>query len=80
MSSSAERLLDEIRALPHPEQLRLLELIAHELVQGLAEEGGGGAPATSVIGLFADEPELIDRVEQDAMQARERDPFRVNDV
>lgn len=29
-----------------------------------------------LIGMFADEPELIDRIIEDIMQAREHDPLR----
>jgi hypothetical protein len=34
----------------------------------------------SVVGLFADEPELLDEVCEDAMKARERDPLRRTDA
>jgi hypothetical protein len=34
----------------------------------------------SVVGLFADEPELLDEVTEQAMLARERDPLRRTDA
>ncbi len=34
----------------------------------------------SVVGLFADEPELLDEVCEQAMRARERDPLRRTDA
>ena len=37
-----------------------------------------GAPA--LLGLFADEPELIDNITQDAMQSREKNPLRLAEV
>lgn len=38
------------------------------------------APSRPVLGLFADEPELMDEVCELAMQARERDPLRRPDA
>jgi hypothetical protein len=38
------------------------------------------AGARSVLGLFGNEPELIDEVCEEAMQARERDPLRRTDA
>ncbi len=34
----------------------------------------------SVVGLFADEPELVDEVCEEAMRTRERDPLRRTDA
>ncbi|MCC6527423.1 MAG: hypothetical protein IT373_32550 [Polyangiaceae bacterium] len=68
----AEQLLDEIRALPRAERLRLVERVVHELATTEEATLAGG-----VIGLFADEPELIDAVVEGAMQARERDGLRL---
>jgi hypothetical protein len=66
----AERLLEAIRSLPRGERLRLIERIVHELADEDVQ-----APVHSIVGLFADEPELIEAVCKAAMQARERDPL-----
>lgn len=68
----AQQLLNAIRQLPRGDQLRLVERIVHEL----AEEHGMSVPG-AIVGLFADQPELIEAVSEEAMQARERDPLRV---
>ena len=68
----ARQLLQAIRQLPRGDQLRLVERIVHEL----AEEHGSPSPDV-VVGLFADQPDLIEAVSEEAMQARERDPLRV---
>lgn len=43
------------------------------VLRPMAEDQKDGA---SIVGLFADEPELMDEVSQDAMAARERDFLR----
>lgn len=40
-----------------------------------AEEQGSVSPDT-IVGLFADQPDLIEAVSEEAMQARETDPLR----
>lgn len=72
MTMTAEEILEQVRALPPGERSKLVELVAHELAEPPAR-----ATSSSVIGLFADEPELIERVCEEAMQARERDPLRL---
>lgn len=44
------------------------------VVRPVVEDKGDGA---SIVGLFADEPELMDEVSDSAMAARERDPLRM---
>lgn len=68
----AQQLLNAIRKLPRGERLRLVERVVHEL----AEEHGASSP-DALIGLFADQPDLIEAVSEGAMQARERDPLRL---
>jgi hypothetical protein len=67
----AQQLLDAIRELPRRERLRIVESVVHDL----AEEDRGQAPDV-VVGLFADQPDLIEDVCEAAMQARENDPLR----
>lgn len=38
------------------------------------------ASASSIVGLFSEEPELMDEVCEQAMTARERDPLRRSDA
>jgi len=38
---------------------------------------GQSATSSTLLGLFADEPELVDRVAQEAMQSRESAPLRL---
>jgi hypothetical protein len=45
--------------------------VVHDLADASAAE-----PAPSLVGLFSDEPELVDDVCRMAMEARRRDPLR----
>jgi hypothetical protein len=71
-TARAEQLLEEIRSLHRSERLRLVERVVHELAaeDAVAEE-------RSILGLFANEPELMSEVCEAAMQGRERDPLRL---
>ena len=71
-TEQAQQLLDTIRRLPRGERLRLVERVVHEL----ADEHGAGPP-DAIVGLFADQPDLIEAVAEEAMQARETDPLRL---
>ena len=68
----AQQLLDAIRELPRGERLQLVERVVHDL----AQEDRGQAP-DAFVGLFADQPDLIEEVCEAAMQARARDPLRL---
>lgn len=70
----AHQLLNAIRRLPRGERLRLVERVVHEL----AEEHEASPPG-AIIDLFADQPELVEAVLEDALHARERDPLRLAD-
>ena len=75
MSSKATSdLLDEIRSLPPRDRLRIVEFIVHGLAAD-AELVAAQRPE-NVVGLFSDEPELLDQVAEEALGARERDPLR----
>ena len=41
---------------------------------------GQSATTSTLLGLFADEPELVDSITQDAMQSRENTPLRQTEV
>ena len=55
-----------------------LEGVVTDVVRQLADQGGGGTSADddAVLGMFSDEPDLVDQVVEAAMGARERDPLR----
>ncbi len=69
-----------VRALPLPDRLRLVERVVHDAVEAAGtqsaqmREGEG-----SMIGLFADEPDLIDEVCKMAMEDRATRPLRASD-
>lgn len=70
-------LLASIRSLPRKEQLRLVEQVVHDLAN---DDAPPESPAPeSIVGLFADEPALVEAVTEAAMTARERDPLRTRD-
>jgi hypothetical protein len=75
----ADQLFTEIKALAPRERLRLVERVIHDLTDGGEVEAAPGDPG-AILGLFADEPELMDEVSEAAMVARERDPLRGRDA
>ena len=75
----ADQLFTEIKTLPPRERLRLVERVIHDLTDGGDVEAAPGDPG-AILGLFADEPELMDEVSEAAMVARERDPLRGRDA
>ena len=75
--TSIDHILTAVRALPLSDRLRLVERVAHEAAEAseeapLKDEGG-------LIGLFADEPDLIDQVCAMAMEDRLSRPLRAAD-
>jgi len=69
-ATRTEELAAAIRALPPGGRLRVVERVVHEMAADLP---GVAAPQPpSVIGLFADMPEVVDEVCEAAMEARER--------
>ena len=75
----AQHTVDEITHAPIPERLHVIEVILeslkHDMPLGVAEEMA--KPSDQLLGLFADDAELIDEMTESAMQARERDALRV---
>jgi hypothetical protein len=65
------------------EQARKLAAARRVSVEELLKEALGrlGVPPADdpITGMFADEPELLDQIVEEAMQARERVPFRLSD-
>lgn len=68
-----QRILDRVRRLARARHCQIEEVFADaiERIPPAAE-----APADPFLGMFRDEPELIDEVSRSAMEARERHPLR----
>jgi hypothetical protein len=76
--TDTEQIFQAIRTLPVRERLRIIERVAHDIADPPVAEPAPPpvAEASSLLGLFADEPELVDEVCRMAMEARRRDPLR----
>ncbi len=73
MSTDSSTILEALRALPREERMRLLDLAARELAEDDVEPSGD---PNALLGMMADEPELMDRVCKAAMQARSTSRMR----
>lgn len=69
------KLLEAVRALPPNERLQLLEILRRQYPTVAVSRRPAIHPS-SVIGLFAEDADLLDEVCTSALQARERDPLR----
>lgn len=74
--TDTDRIFQAIRTLPVPERLRLIERVVHDLADVSADAQRTAPEPASLLGLFADEPELVDDVCRMAMDARKRDASR----
>lgn len=78
--TDVKQIFSVIQGLPVRDRLWLVERIAHDLMvtstSQMAPPPQEQAP--SLLGLFADEPDLIDEVRDRAMEARRKDPLRTN--
>jgi hypothetical protein len=70
---SIDQIYEAIRALPLGEQLRLVEWVVHEAAAGQA--AATGEPA-DLLGLFADDADLIERVGAEAIDERQSRSWR----
>jgi hypothetical protein len=77
---TVELQLDE-QTLEHARELAAARHVSVEelLKEALSRLSAPLAEDDPITGMFADEPELLDRIVEEAMQARERDPFRLSD-
>jgi len=76
----AEQIIQEILTLPVVERVQVIEAVIHDLARVPAPPSAarpGEEP--SLLGLFADEPDLIDEVCRMAMEARRLDGLRARD-
>jgi hypothetical protein len=64
----------DVSGLPE-EAVRAVESVVSLLRRG--PESGAKAPADELLGLFRDEPELLDEIVEDAMRVREKQPLRL---
>jgi hypothetical protein len=72
-----EQALEALKRDPtHPVRARVDDLTVE--LRAIVEPAQQMPP--SVVGLFADEPDLVDAVCEQAMRARERDPLRRTDA
>ena len=78
--ASANDIYRELLALPEQERLQLVERIIHDLVDA-ARRRTAATPARtgkSIIGLWADESEVVDQMIESVLQERETRQFRTN--
>ena len=75
--SPFENIVDAIHGLSNEEKFQLRLLLDEELKPPTAPAGNGSERAKRIIGLFADEPELMDRVMEAVYERRSR-PLRLN--
>lgn len=78
MARRIEDILDAIRSLSRDERNQLAKYLRRELGEE-APPAVGAIDAGSIVGLFADDSDLIDEVCESAMLSRERDPLRLAD-
>jgi len=74
-----DELLAVIRRLPFDERLRLIERAAHDAAEDTPRPGAVQSAAPSLLGLMADEPELVDRMCSAAYDARDTARMRTVD-
>ena len=77
---TSEDLLAAIRRLPLDERLRLLDQAAHEVAEETPKPAPvGAAPAPALLGLMADDSDLVDRMCSIAYEARRAARMRAVD-
>ena len=75
--SPFEDIVDAIHGLSHEEKFKLRLILEEELKPATPAPEKAGVRAKQIIGLFADEPELMDRVMEAVYERRSR-PLRLN--
>jgi hypothetical protein len=73
---NVEELYEAIRHLTPSERLRLVERVVHDV----AESDGVHAEPRSIIGMMADEPDVMDEACKLAMAARAKSRMRLTDA
>lgn len=78
--SSIDEVYTAVRSLPLADRLRIAERVVHDAVADSEREAELTAGREdSLIGLFSEEPALVDEVCQMAMEDRESRPLRAPD-
>jgi hypothetical protein len=72
---NVEQLYEAIRHLTPTDRLRLVERVVHDVAEG----GVGQAEPKSLIGMMADEPDVMDEVCNLAMTVRTKSRMRLAD-
>jgi hypothetical protein len=72
---NVEQLYEAILRLTPTDRLRLVERVVHDVVES---KSGGAEPAT-IIGMMADEPDVMDEVTRLASTARQASRMRPTD-
>jgi hypothetical protein len=72
-----DNIIDAVHGLSHEEKSKLRLLLDEELNSSSRPSENGVDPAKGIIGLFADEPELLDGVMEAVYERRSR-PFRLD--
>jgi hypothetical protein len=72
-----DNIVDAVHGLSHEEKFRLRLLLDEELNSSARPSENGVNPAKGIIGLFADEPELMDHVMEAVYERRSR-PMRLD--
>ncbi len=67
-----KRILDRVRRLARERHCEIEDVF----VDAIERISAAKAPADPFLGMFKDEPELVDEVTRSAMEARERHPLR----
>ena len=76
--SSLEAIYAAILALPVPERLRLVECVVHDVAES-ESTSPKGVDAAGLLGMMADEPELMDDVMAHARHLRARLAVRASE-
>jgi hypothetical protein len=80
VAPTTDDLLAAILRLPLDERRRLLDRAAHEAAEDTPKQAAvGTSPAPPLLGLMADEPDLVDRMCSMAYQARSAAQMRAVD-
>jgi hypothetical protein len=76
--ASLEAIYAAILALPVPERLKLVERVVHDVAESESTTPKGADPA-GLLGMMADEPELMDDVMAHARRLRARLALRASE-
>jgi hypothetical protein len=76
---TVDAVVDEVRAFPVAERLRIVERIVHEIAEASVGAAPPRPPKISPVGWLADEPELADQLEKIWAETRAQGRVRGSD-